>query len=161
MPAGITYEPLGTYNLSGLSSVTFSSISSAYTDLVIHYSGVANAGTANSIGVRFNSDSAANYAWGYFESNAGSTSGNNSNGTTYALAGYVDNSRSSGGTININNYRGGFIKQIQSLHIGANSAVNNVTSWSSTAAITSVTFLINSNAFASPSVVSLYGIARA
>jgi hypothetical protein len=157
----ITYDALGTYNLNGLSSVTFSNISSAYTDLVIHYSGVANAGTANGCGIRLNGDSAANYAWGYFESYNGSTSGNNSNGSNYALAGYVDNSRSSGGTININNYRGAFIKQIQALGIGANSAVNNVISWSSTAAVTSVTFFILSNSFASPSVVSLYGIARA
>lgn len=157
----ITYDALGTYNLNGLSSVTFSNISSAYTDLVIHYSGVATAGTANGVGVRFNGDSTANYAWGYFESYTGTTQGVNQNGTNYALAGYMDNDRSSGGTININNYRGAFIKQIQSLGIGANSSVNNVTSWSSTAAITSVTFFILSNSFASPSVVSLYGIARA
>jgi len=157
----ITYDALGTYTLTGFSSVTFSNIPSSYTDLVIHYSGVANSGTANGVGIRLNGDSSANYAWGFFESYAGSTQGKNQNGMDYALAGYMDNDRSSGGTININNYRGAFIKQIQSLGIGANSSVNNVTSWSSTAAITSVTFFILSNSFASPSVVSLYGIARA
>ena len=157
----LTYEPLGTYTLSGASTVTFSNISSSYTELVIHYSAVANAGTANGVGVRFNGDSAANYAWGFFESYAGSTQGKNQNGMNYSLAGYVDSARSSAGTININNYRGGYIKQIQSLGVGAESAVNNVTSWSSTAAITSITFFIASNSFASPSVVSLYGIARA
>jgi len=157
----LTYEPLGTYNLSGVSTVTFSNISSSYTELVIHYSAVANAGSANNIGVRFNGDASANYAWGFFQSLSGTTTGANQNGVSYSLVGYVDSSRSSAGTININNYRGGYIKQIQSLGVGAESAVNNVTSWSSTAAITSITFFIASNSFASPSVVSLYGIARA
>ena len=156
----ITYDALGTYNLNGLSSVTFSSISSAYTDLVIHYSGVANTGNANGIGVRLNGDTNNHYGVGFFESYAGSTQGKNET-YNYALSGYMGNTKSSAGTININNYRGNFYKQLQCLGIDANNAVNSVVSWPNTAAVTSVTFFILSNSFASPSVVSLYGIARA
>jgi hypothetical protein len=156
----ITYDALGTYSLNGLSSVTFSSISSAYTDLVIHYSGVANIGNSNGVGVRLNGDTGNNYGVGFFESYAGNTQGKNET-KNFALSGYMSNTKSSAGTININNYRGSFYKQLQCLGIDANNAVNSVVSWPNTAAVTSVTFFILSNSFASPSVVSLYGIARA
>ncbi len=61
MPA--TYEPLATTTLgSAASSVTFSSISGSYTDLVVVFSGTAGGGNSNLI-LTFNSDTGSNYSW--------------------------------------------------------------------------------------------------
>lgn len=69
MPA--TYEPLATTTLgSNTTSITFNSISSAYTDLrlVVFY----NIVSGNIIRVRFNSDSGSNYSVTYLSGNSGS-----------------------------------------------------------------------------------------
>jgi hypothetical protein len=61
MPAGATYEPIATNTLgSATNSVTFSSIPSTYTDIVI----IINGSTTSSSGtnIQFNSDTGTNYS---------------------------------------------------------------------------------------------------
>ena len=62
MAAGNTYEAIATTTLgSDTADVTFSSISGAYTDLIL----VSNLGVStvdNAVNLRFNSDSGANYS---------------------------------------------------------------------------------------------------
>jgi hypothetical protein len=158
----VTYDAIETYNLSGVSTVTFSAIPQTYSDLVIHYNAKSPLGQIN-LGFRLNNDTNANYFWGNFESVNGSTSGQNNTSQTYGWVGYLPAIRSSGGTININNYvDSSYNTQVQSLSVGNNTAVNNVTYWNNISAITSVTFFNTAGYnFASPSVVTLYGILRA
>lgn len=62
MAAGPTYEPIATTTLGSASTqVTFSSISSAYTDLVL-VSNLSIVGFVSSFYVRFNNDSTATYS---------------------------------------------------------------------------------------------------
>ena len=64
MPAGATYEPIATASGNGTTAtVTFSSISGSYTDLVI----VANvlSTTSQYLRLRFNGDTGSNYSWTY------------------------------------------------------------------------------------------------
>jgi hypothetical protein len=68
MPAGSTYEPIATTTLSSaLGTVTFSSISAGYTDLVLvgmrRYSNVGT-GAQNTF-IRFNNDSTSLYSTTY------------------------------------------------------------------------------------------------
>jgi len=57
-----TYEPIATTTLgSAASSITFSSITSAYTDLRIIMN-VAGGGSSNFVQIRFNSDATSNYS---------------------------------------------------------------------------------------------------
>jgi hypothetical protein len=163
MPAGVTYEPLATANLAGLTDVTFSSIPQTYSDLVIHYSVRLSSGSNVNFGMRFNGNSSGNYSWNRFETVSGSTSGSNTAGQTYAIVGYIDSANSSAGTININDYADATYRtQVQSLTVGNNSAVNSSVLFFITAAISSITLLNQAGTtFASPSVATLYGIARA
>jgi hypothetical protein len=58
-----TYEPIATQTLgSAASSVTFSSITSSYTDLVLIINGSVTSGNP-SVWMRFNSDSGSNYSF--------------------------------------------------------------------------------------------------
>lgn len=60
--AGATYIPIASYTVSGTSttSYNFSSITSAYTDLILIIQGSASA--ADNVYLRFNSDSTTNYS---------------------------------------------------------------------------------------------------
>ena len=62
MPAGPTYEPIATYTVTGsdTSSVSFTSIPSTYTDLVLITNLQASV-SVNSDRMRFNNDSSTNY----------------------------------------------------------------------------------------------------
>jgi hypothetical protein len=158
----VTYDAIETYNLSGVSTVTFSAIPQTYSDLVIHYNAKSSLGQIN-LGFRLNNDTSANYYWGLFESVNGSTGGSNNAGQNYGFVGYLPAIRAGGGTININNYVDSSYKtQVQSLNVGNSTAINNVIQWDNNSAITSVTFFNTAGYnFASPSVVTLYGILRA
>jgi hypothetical protein len=61
MPAGNTYESIATQTLGSSSgSITFSSIPSTYTDLVIVFSGTTAALVA--VDIQFNGDTSTNYS---------------------------------------------------------------------------------------------------
>ena len=62
MAAGSTYTPIATTTLgSAASSVTFSSISGSYTDLIL-ITNPSSATTDQSIYVQFNADTGTNYS---------------------------------------------------------------------------------------------------
>ena len=64
MAAGVTYEPIATNTLTGTAaSVTFSSISGAYTDLVLIVR--ASFDVTGDIRFRINGDTASNYSFTY------------------------------------------------------------------------------------------------
>jgi len=72
MAAGNTYTPIATQTLStSAASVTFSSISGAYTDLVLIINAASSA--QKDIDIRFNSDTAGNYSNTWMAGNGSST----------------------------------------------------------------------------------------
>jgi len=166
----ITYEPLVTTTLSSATAtVTFGSISSAYTDLVL----IANWGTSvNGDGtlMRFNSDTGSNYSdTELYGTGSSAGSQRRSNGA------YIDITRAIGGDgstiytnsiISVNNYSN--TTTYKTALIRANLATGTYAGvaalaglWRSTSAITSVTILAASGNLLSGSTFTLYGILKA
>jgi hypothetical protein len=155
-----TYEPIATASPSGISSVTFSSIPSTYTDLVVVVSG--STGGNDTIGLRFNSDSGSNYSYSQVYgdgSTAGSTRGTNE---TFARVGPYYNSQSI--TIaSVMNYSNSTTNK--TVIARANNAGNQVNAlvslWRNTAAISTLSVNAIFGQFNSGTTVTLYGIKAA
>jgi len=160
-----TYEPIATTTLgSAQASVTFSSISGSYTDLVLVFNG-SNATSNNGLRIRFNSDTGTNYSSTYLYGNgstAASSFGSNTTGAQIA----VDINSSQGMCIaHIMNYSNSTTYKTV---IGRGSSAGTyadagVSLWRNTAAITSVTVLLGAGTsnFSSGSTFTLYGIKAA
>jgi hypothetical protein len=149
MAAGNTYVALATQTLgSATTSITFSSISGSYTDLVL----VVNFGCTLGGEVTFlrlNGDSATNFS-------TTSVYGNGTSVITYrrtndALAG-----------MNTSNWVGTYKTAIGRSNDASAQTELTVGLWRSTAAITSVTFQVSgSDTLKAGATASLYGIAAA
>jgi len=164
--AGNTYVALATNTLSSATaSVTFSSISGAYTDLVLIINPQSASGTA-SVDLQFNGDTATNYSLTYLYGD----------GTSAASGRAANNSVANGGsavatanifcinTVQIMNYSN--TTTYKSLLTRANNTAGNVLTsvsmWRNTAAITSISIKLSTAVnFTSGSTFSLYGIAAA
>jgi hypothetical protein len=169
MAAGATYTQIATNTLgSAASTVTFSSISGAYTDLVLVCQ-IAQSASNNSLRIRYNSDTGSNYSYTTLVGN-GSTasSGRDSNLTSGVVA---DTSGSTSLELlviaHIMNYSN---STTYKTHIGRGNRAALATDatvglWRSTSAITSIELAMGStfpsNNFASGSSFSLYGISAA
>ena len=164
-----TYIALDKVTTSGSSttSITFSSISSAYTDLFIVCS-AANTTTSTNMLVRFNSDSGTNYSQTTI-SGTGTSVGSNrysSMSAIYVIERHEMTSASntySTSNINVQNYSNTttyktILSRSGTVNSGAAGTDATVGLWRSTSAITSVTILVNAGAFAAGSTFSLYGI---
>lgn len=156
-----TYDPIATQTLGSASaSVTFSSIPSTYTDLII----VSNAGstvTTNDY-IRFNGDTGANYSWTRIYgtgSAAGSSRGTNTN------EGFIGDVTTTLATeiLQIQNYTNTTTyKTVIARSSNSSSAVTaSVSTWRNTAAITSITLLPGSTTWIAGSTFTLYGIKAA
>lgn len=162
MAAGSTYTPIATTTASGsVSSITFSSIPSTYTDLVL----VANAAlsSADSVGLQFNSDTGTNYSatWVY---GSGTTAVSGRNSTVANMSIGAIGSVQSSTIISIFNYAN---TTTYKTALGRGDATDylsiaRVGLWRSTSAINSVTFKsLSGFNFTSTSYFTLYGIAAA
>jgi hypothetical protein len=162
-----TYVALDTQTLvSATSSVTFSSISSAYTDLVIVSSPQNN--TSESLYIKINGDTGSSYSTTWLTGNGSTaTSSRQASNTTGILAGAPNVGLSSTvyGTsiIQIMNYSNTTTYKTAICRWGLASAETNATVglWRSTAAINSVTILVVSGTFSVGSKFSLYGVKAA
>jgi hypothetical protein len=165
-----TYTPIASITLGATaSSVTFSSIPSTYTDLVLISSVYSD---TNDVGlyIRYNSDTASNYSYTYLE-------GNNSNAAVSGRASSQDKIYFQFSTgipsttgvyiptiINVMNYSNTttnktLVARSQGRRNDAAASVSLVTGlWRSTAAITSINLALSSGNFASGSTFNLYGI---
>jgi hypothetical protein len=164
-----TYEPIATVNTSA-SSYTFSSISGAYTDLILVGSARSDKTTANSdtISFRVNGDTGTNYS----NTNiTGTGSVANSNRRSTDAQWFFGEIASDGDTAGIFSP---FIVQFQNYaNTSTNKTVlariNNTTIhvrasvglWRNTAAITSITVYPAGGNFVSGSTLTLYGIKAA
>ena len=164
----ITYEPIATTTLgSAAASVTFSSISGAFTDLVLVSNlAITNANTANVV-YRFNSDTGSNYSDTRLYGNGTTATSNRSSASfTYANAIAYPS-----GTLGQNIYITHIMNYSNSttyktLLSRANRAATGTDAivglWRNTAAITSITILLDpSDTYTSGSTFTLYGIKSA
>jgi hypothetical protein len=169
MPAGATYTTLAETTLgSAQSSVTLSSISGAYTDLVIVCSPAQTTTGQGDIYIQFNSDTGSNYSATALFGNgsaAGSTLQVNQTGIRPEYYGYPDTTIGNTTTIiQVINYSNSttfktVLARANAAATGTDAAVG---LWRSTSAITSITLLMNASAtFKSGSTFALYGIAAA
>jgi hypothetical protein len=161
MAAGATYTPIATNTLgSNQSSVTFSSISGSYTDLVLVFNGTITTSAA-SWGLQFNSDTASNYSNTALYGDGSSAASNRATSATSTISSFsgTDNSTN---IVQIMNYSNSTTyKTALSRNNGGGFVSARVALWRSTAAITSITAVTSSNQFATGSTFTLYGISAA
>ena len=101
-----TYTPSATTTLgSAAASVTFSSISGAYTDLILVCNTMRTTGLDN-IGVRFNSDTATNYSWTILKGNGTAASSDRRSSVTDIIFNVYNNDASTPavGILQLQNY---------------------------------------------------------
>lgn len=164
-----TYEPITTTTLgSSQTSITFSSISSSYTDLRLVTSGI----NGNNMALRFNNDSGSSYSITTLYGSSGSAS-------TYSITNNDSipqaNSNSPGNNIpyliitDIFSYAGNKYKSVlinysndkNGTSNGASSVERTVGLWRNTAAINSITLFSPVASFAAGTVITLYGLKAA
>lgn len=166
MPA--TYDKIATTTLgSDQATVTFSSITSAYTDLVV----VANCASTGSTGVsffmQFNSDTGANYSCVDMRGNgtaANSSRYNNETGAYLASSIIVTNTVGNAFYVgNIMNYSNAntFKTMLSRNIIAASGTELVVNTWRDTTAINSITFRYTTGNVKTNSTITLYGILKA
>jgi len=152
-----TYTPLATVTLgSSASTVTFSNIPATYRDLIV----VGQAtGTSNGhLNIRYNNDSASNYFRVGMQGNGSSAQAYTGNETGV----FAFQSRSTTGSFvhqildysATNKHKTGLTREDSTIAVVAAIASR----WANTAAITSLTFLVDAGQIGSNSTFSLYGV---
>ena len=160
MPAGSTYTPIATTTLgSAQATVTFSSIASTYTDLIIVFSG---APTANDFfSIRFNNDSGSNYSLtDLYGTGSAAYSSRQTNQTKISRNECVGQSNA---IIQINNYSNTttYKTTLSRSNSATDAAFAVVGLWRSTAAINRVDLIHDGSTFAAGNTFTLYGLAAA
>lgn len=162
MPAGNTFEAIATQTLgSAAASVTFSSIPSTYTDLVLII--VGNAGGSTASTMRFNSDSSSLYSETLVQGDGSSAASYRSSNITNNWGGsFYNTSTPTVARHNIMNYANTntFKTTISRVDYAAGFTAAAVQLYRSTSAITSITLATGAN-FSTGTTFSLYGIAAA
>jgi len=162
-----TYEPIATNTLgSAAASITFSSISSAYTDLKIVFVGTATAALYAKI--QFNGDTAANYSYIGMYGDGTTAAAWSGSGVAFIAATPTFQTFTTTPTMfstNVFSYGGSTYKSVlNSVSMdksGSGISANNVGLWRNTAAITSITILTSTSTFAAGTIATLYGIKAA
>lgn len=164
-----TYEPIATTTLgSSANTVTFSSISGSYTDIVAVCSVKATTGSDEVLRSQVNGDTGSNYSYTYVQGvSAGAQSGRASN-TSLILTQAGNLAIPEGAStfapyvVQYMNYSNtNTFKTILSRGAGVNQAGASVSLWRSTSAITSIRFYIAAGNFDTGSTFTLYGIKAA
>lgn len=158
----ITYDAIASTTISGSSTttVTFSSISANYTDLIIVYGGQ---GTTNAnILLKLNSDTGSNYSRTYMYGDGGSVITGRESALSSLGIFYTSNSQTTS-ILQIMNYANTTTyKTILSRNnLSTLSTTAYVAMWKSTAAISQIDLTIDAGNYAANSVISLYGIKAA
>jgi hypothetical protein len=161
-----TYKPIQTQTLgSAVASVTFSSISGAYTDLII----VCQTGpgaSGNGVYIQFNGDTASNYSTTDFWGDGSSASaGRTSSATFMRILGRgtgASNNLNNNGITQILNYSNTTTHKTMLARSNAPAGAGGTAGlWRNTSAITSLTITSESGNLISGSTFTLYGIKAA
>jgi hypothetical protein len=159
----VTYEPIATTTLgSATSTISFTSITSSYTDLVLRVSGSVTGGDAN-INVTLNGAS-SNMGWGRLRQ---STRGgavsyiNSSSSASFMNVGFVSASDPFVAIVDINAYTStDTYKQIICKSFSVNRNNFGIGGWMSYSAVNRVDFITSENMTAG-TTATLFGILRA
>lgn len=157
-----TYTPIATTTLgSTASSVTFSSISGAYTDLRIVYATTASGDAGNYL--RFNSDSGSNYSRTNLYGNGSAAGSDRLTNQTGIYGPFTMSSAITSNTIDIMNYSNSTTYKTALVRAGAanNSTLATVGLWRNTSAITSILITCDGANFVAGSTFTLYGVKSA
>ena len=163
-----TYEKIATNTLgSSAASVTFSSISGAYTDLVLVMN-VRNTDSNRYGLLRFNSDTGSNYSVTVLAgTSAGVVSYRNSNGFSMYIN-YTDPLPTAASTfaqfnINLNNYSNTttFKSMLGRVANSATATEALVGLWRNTSAISNIQIFCDGGSYTAGSTFTLYGILKA
>jgi hypothetical protein len=161
-----TYEKIATTTLgSDTATVTFSSISGSYTDLVLVENGKVTSGASYSR-IRFNSDTGSNYSGTYLSGNGTAAATERFSNMTFmvvASLAAVETNFNHNAIINIQNYSNSttYKTVLARLNNAATATDSAVALWRSTSAITSIDYYLNSGSWATGSTFTLYGILKA
>lgn len=165
MPAAVTYEPIATTTLSSAqSTVTFSSISGSYTDLVVIVTGNKSGTGSSDISWRANGDTGSNYSQTtIYGTGSGSPQSDRGSNVTASRAGRVGASQSVS-ILNFFNYSSTvtYKSSISKGSVGDNLIIYQMGLWRSLNAITSLDFtLATADNFSSGCTFTIYGIKEA
>jgi hypothetical protein len=161
MAAGTTYTPIASVTSTGQTTVSFTSIPSTYTDLVIAISG-AYSGTTYA-DFTFNSDTGSNYSYTRLLAYSGGLLGDRQSGAA-GRDGFSLGSTSATIVANILNYSNSTTYKTMLMRENADSSGvgTYVYLWRSTSPITRIDITAkNSGTFVSDSIATIYGIAAA
>jgi hypothetical protein len=163
-----TYTPIATQTLgSATASVTFSSISGSYTDLVLIANAQGASGSPQNLLFQLNGDTASNYSSTWLIGDGSSASSSRLSSRVNGLldiAGYAPIGTNFNAVIaQFNNYSNATTNK--TVLSRANSAATGtdavVSLWRSTAAITSIKIYFNTNNLNTGSTFTLYGVKSA
>lgn len=165
----ITYEPIATTTLgSAQASVTFSSISSAYTDLILVMAGQNTSSTTNyDVYMRFNSDSGTNYSTTRMYTQGGAANSDRLTSWTAVWAGYwygTASSKLSTTITQISNYSNTTTYKpcLTRLYaVNHESTFLTSSTWRNTNAINTIVLSSPSTTFQTGSIFTLYGVKAA
>jgi hypothetical protein len=164
MPA--TYEPIATTTLgSDTNSITFSSISSAYTDLRLVVVCTVNI-TGVEVRVQLNNDTASNYSNTQLTGNGSTASSNRYAATYFQFIGSASSTVPNLGTMDLFSYAGSTFKTVLTTwsgdRNGSGTVERTVSLWRSTSAISTVKVSASgSNTLSTGTTATLYGILKA
>ena len=159
----VTYEKIATTTLgSAAATVTFSSISGSYTDLVLIIHGTNSAST-DDVALQFNGDTSTNYSRTFIEGTGSAVSSGRSSSLVAAVGGgYVASSANFNSIYNIMNYSNTTTYKTQ-ISRGNNPTGNlyaTVSLWRNTAAINSILikWYSSTGQYGVGTTLTLYGI---
>jgi hypothetical protein len=158
-----TYDPIATQTLGSSSgSITFSSIPSTYTDLVLVFSGTTAALVA--VDIQFNADSSAIYSRAIISGNGSTAVSDREVNQSQSSIG-LSSTTESNSIFQVFNYSNSttFKTVLSRANVAASLVRACVGLYRSTSAITSVTLSVTNSGstFATGSVFTLYGIKAA
>jgi len=164
MAAGATYEPIATNTLgSATASITFSSIPSTYTDLILICNGTNTAGGSTELLLRYNSDTGTNYSTVFMFGNGTTTSSQISGINTSVAAGQTDITKPTPVICHINNYSNSTTYKTSLVRASdsAGKVWASISLWRSTSAISTINIRPYSGNLSSGFTATIYGIAAA
>jgi hypothetical protein len=157
-----TYSQIATTSPTSGASVTFSSITGSYTNLVLVISGRTD--TARNLTMRYNGDTGSNYSATRMSGTGTSADSTRfTNQTSIPLDGYAYPTNTDGqhnAIINISNYANTttFKTNLERVNNATGGTEAFVGLWRNTAAITSITINVVSGTWSSGATLTLYGI---
>ena len=154
-----TYVALATTTLgASASSVTFSSISGSYRDLVLIFNGSTS--TSDQYLLRLNGDTGSNYSWVQMGGDSGGTFSSSTTTTGIRVGYFATSTAEDNFQISVMDYSATDKHKTALVRTNSNAAAVRAIAgrWANTSAVTSLTIVLASGSFDAGATFSLYGI---